>query len=106
MLLIYDLLYAHLLQYGRQNLRELVDSAAFRVRRDRIAFSSTRGLTWEKFTSLLLLQRAWHNQRLARRAKTLARRRNGKTFRLPPLPILRLSWKARARKHSPLHTRE
>lgn len=95
---IYRELDLHLHVYGQTSLRELVDQGHFKITGSRLVLSAggpasgaAGKLTWQKFTALLLLQRALHSQRVHKREQDYDRRRNGLYWRLPPLPpLLRL----------------
>jgi hypothetical protein len=89
---IYRRLAWHLRVHGGTTAAELVESGAFfldgpRTRPElgrRIRLAPETELTWQTFTALLLLQRAFHNYRVFVREQSLDRR--GVSLRLPPPP--------------------
>jgi hypothetical protein len=80
---IYEALSAHLAVHGGTTPEQMVSQGAFVVARDRIALAPGWPLTWQTFTALLLLQRAFHNQRSLSREAVAGRRRQGRYLRLP-----------------------
>ena len=97
---IYRQLGRHLAVYGGTTPEGLVKGGVFQLAPGRTCLSTGRTvrlaprrcppgygqpLTWQKFTALLLLQRAHFNQRALRREGNLERRRQGLYLRLPPL---------------------
>jgi len=95
---IYSQLGWHLAVYGGTTPEDLVEMGVFQLipgrtltepgRRAcpepgrRVRLAPGQRLTWQKFTALLLLQRALFNQRASRRRQNLERRRRGNYLRL------------------------
>jgi hypothetical protein len=84
---IYTHLHRHLVAHGDTRLQDLVQQGCFQYQPHRIRLSPGQRLTWQKFTALLLLQRAQHSQRALARKSDLLRRRGGAYLRFP-LPRL------------------
>ncbi|MBI5933654.1 MAG: hypothetical protein HY867_08090 [Chloroflexi bacterium] len=80
---IYKQLHWHLRVYGDATLLDLVSQDSFTLGKNGIALSPGQSITWQLFTALLLLQRAFHNRRACQREKDAERRRNGRYHRLP-----------------------
>jgi hypothetical protein len=57
---IFEHLHSHLEMDGQSTLEELVDRGCFYISGNRVHFSSSEELTWEKNTALLLLQQTLH----------------------------------------------
>lgn len=82
---IYNQLYNHLHVYGDTSLPNLIAQGCFLIENNCILLAPGESLTWQKFTTLLLLQRAYHNLRRFRLEEDIQRRRRGLYLRLPPL---------------------
>jgi len=82
---IYNQLYNHLHVYGDTSLPNLIAQGCYLIENNCILLAPRESLTWQKFTTLLLLQRAYHNLRRLRREEDVERRRRGLYLRLPPL---------------------
>jgi hypothetical protein len=83
---IYAQLLGHLNACGGSGLVELVEQGCFVIKGNRVELSSSETLTWEKYTTLFLLQQAFHARLCIQREADLDRRRRGNFFRLPSLP--------------------
>jgi hypothetical protein len=70
---VYKQLHWHFLEYGGTSLEELVSQHHFVIGKRFIFLDHAQPLTWQNFTALLLLQRAYHNFR--------ARQRESRNFR-------------------------
>ncbi len=64
---VYKQLHWHFLEYGGTSLEELVSQHRFLIGKRFIFLDRAQPLTWQNFTALLLLQRAYHNYRAKRR---------------------------------------
>jgi transposase len=103
---IYTGLHNHLEEFGESTLESLVSQGCFQIVKNRVVLTPLPclpreaggegpgvrekypPLTWEKYTALLLLQRALFNQRQRKRQEDLDRRSQGFSYRLPPLEPL------------------
>ena len=82
---IYEVLYSHLHVYGDTTLEDLVEQGCFQIENNRVCLAPGQKITWQKFTALLLLQRALFNQRIMQREQNEERRAQGGYLRLPSL---------------------
>lgn len=73
----------HLEVNGETTLEDLAMQGYFQLGKNGVALASGQSLTWQLFTALLLLQRAYHNQRASQREKNAERRRAGRYYRFP-----------------------
>lgn len=84
---IYKILHWHLHVYGEANLTHLVEQDAFQISKKDVSLSPDLFINWRLFTALLLLQRAFHNQRACQREQDAERRRQTAHLREPRLRI-------------------
>jgi hypothetical protein len=64
---VYRQLHRHFKEYSGTSYQELVDQGCFHIDDRSITLAPGRPLTWQNFTALLLLQRAYHNYRVRER---------------------------------------
>ncbi len=64
---VYKHLYSHFSLYGGTSLEKLVKQGCFQIDNKSISLAPGVPLSWQNFTALLLLQRAYHNYRAKNR---------------------------------------
>jgi hypothetical protein len=84
---IYNRLLGFLNVCGETTLQSLVERGCFVISGSRVLLAPSETLTWEKYSALLLLQRAYHARRSIKSRIASERRRKGCLYRLPSVKV-------------------